>query len=164
MYCPQCGKELELDSAGRFCRYCGFLLNDTKDNLRGYTDVKRGAYKYANVSYMLLLVLFWIQYFNLVPWDSVWGGKFWLVCIFGFVFGLWFMGNWVAERPAKYVKFGKGEGTLEISEGDQARILPPSTGIPIRNIPIPETDKVLVTKSEMETPPSVTEHTTRHLS
>ena len=27
MYCPQCGRELSLDSGDvRFCRYCGFLL------------------------------------------------------------------------------------------------------------------------------------------
>ena len=123
MYCPQCGRELELDSDARFCRYCGFLLNDTKDTLRGYTEVKRQGYKYANLSYILLLVLFWIEYFDLIPWHSVWGGNFWLISILGFVFGLWFMGNWVADKPAKYVKDVKDEKTPEIAQGESRMAL-----------------------------------------
>jgi len=75
MYCPQCGRELELDSDVRFCRYCGLALSDTKDTLRGYTEVKREGYKYTNLSYILLLALFWIQYFGLIQWRSFWGGN-----------------------------------------------------------------------------------------
>src|SRR5215213_4829146 len=104
MYCPQCGRELELDSDVRFCRYCGLALSDTKDTLRGYTAVKLEGYKFTNLSFILLLMLFWIQYFDLIPWRSFWGGDFWLIVILGFIVGLWCMGIWVADRPAKYVK------------------------------------------------------------
>ena len=104
MYCPQCGREVELDGDTRFCRYCGLALGETRENLLGFSAVKREGYKFINVSFVLIAVLFWIQYFGLVPWSSFWGGNFLLILIFGFVFGLWFMGNWVVDRPAKYVK------------------------------------------------------------
>ena len=133
MYCPQCGRELELESDVRFCRYCGFLLNDTKDTLRGYTEVRREGYKYANLSYILLLVLFWIEYFDLIPWQSVWGGNFWLIMILGFIFGLWFMGNWVADKPAKYVKGRKDKEPLKIAQTYRNKELPPSKTIPSPN-------------------------------
>lgn len=158
MYCPQCGREFEPDGDARFCRYCGFLLSDTKDTLRGYTEVRREGYKYANLSYILLLVLFWIQYFNLIPWQSVWGGNFWLVSILGFIFGLWFMGNWVADKPAKYVKARKDKETLHIAQTERNKELPPS-----RSIPITKTERDNVNMPEMA-PSSVNEHTTRHLS
>lgn len=160
MYCPQCGREFEPDGDARFCRYCGFFLNDTKDTLRGYTEVRRGGYKYANLSYILLLVLFWIQYFNLIPWQSVWGGNFWLISILGFIFGLWFMGNRVADKPAKYVKRRKDEETTpEIAWTERNKELPPS-----RSIPVAKTGKDNVNTPEMAAPPSATEHTTQHLS
>ena len=137
MYCPQCGRDLELDNDARFCRYCGFLLNDTKDTLRGYTEVKRQGYKYANLSYILLLVLFWIEYFDLIPWRSVWGGNFWLISILGFVFGLWFMGNWVADKPTTYVKDVKDEETPEIAQGESRTAL-----LSTQNTPIAKADKL----------------------
>lgn len=104
MYCPRCGRDVELETEVRFCRYCGFSLVDTKDTLRGYTEIKRQGHTFINVSYLLLLALFWIQYFRLIPWDSIWGGAFFLISVVGFIFGLWFMGNWVVDKPAKYVK------------------------------------------------------------
>jgi hypothetical protein len=129
MYCPQCGRELELDNDVRFCRYCGLPLSDTKDTLRGYTEVQREGHKYTNLSYILLLVLFWIQYFGLIPWRTFWGGNFWLILIIGFIFGLWFMGNWVVDRPGKYVKKTNREESADLTSGEKAirsRALPPS--------------------------------------
>lgn len=159
MYCPQCGMDFESDGDTRFCRYCGFLLNDTKDTLRGFTEVRRQAYKYANLSFILLLVLFWIEYFDLISWHSVRGGDFWLISILGFIFGLWFMGNWVADKPANYVKDRKNEETPEIALTEQSKALPSA-----QSIPITKADRGIAKTPEMTPPPSATEHTTRQLS
>lgn len=162
MYCPQCGRELELDSDVRFCRYCGLPLSDTKDTLRGYTEVKREGYKYTNLSYVLLLVLFWVQYFGLIPWRSLWGGNFWLILVVGFIFGLWFMGNWVVDKPAKYVKKKIHEGAEEMTAGEKGirgGALPPSQGVPI-----PAVDKRKTNTAEMVKPSSMAEETTRRLT
>jgi hypothetical protein len=162
MYCPQCGRELELDSDVRFCRYCGLSLSDTKDTLRGYTEVKRQGYKYVNLSYILLLALFWIQYFDLIPWRSVWGGNFLLILIIGFIFGLWFMGNWVVDRPTRYVKARKVEETPGLAQGKTdipVKALPPSQGTPVA---IP--DKRAVKTQEIVKPSSITDDTTLSLA
>jgi len=161
MYCPQCGRELELESEVRFCRYCGLQITDTKDTLRGYTAVKREGHIYTNLSYILLLVLFWIQYFSLIPWRSIWGGDFWLILIVGFIFGLWFMGNWVVDKPAKYVKNKDQAEPAELApdeKGIKTRALPPSLGVPM-----PTVDKRNLRKSEMIKSSSVVEDTTRRL-
>jgi hypothetical protein len=58
MYCPQCGRELDLDSGKvRFCRYCGFALLDTKEALQGYSGQKRWAAVTISMSYTLLLIV-----------------------------------------------------------------------------------------------------------
>jgi zinc-ribbon domain len=162
MYCPQCGRELELDSDVRFCRYCGLSLSDTKDTLRGYTEVKREGYKYTNLSYILLLVLFWIQYFDLVPWGSVWGGNFLFILIIGFIFGLWFMGNWVVDRPAGYVKAGRVGETPELAQGKAD--IPAKALLPSQGAPVPTPDKRSVRTKEIVKPASITEDTTRSLA
>ncbi len=162
MYCPQCGRDLELDSDVRFCRYCGLPLSDTKDTLRGYTEVKREGYKYTNLSYILLLVLFWIQYFGLIPWRSFWGGDFWLILTVGFIFGLWFMGNWVVDKPAKYVKNKNREEPAELTPSEKGS---PSRALPLpQGVPIPTVDKRNMNTAEMVRPANVVEDTTRRLT
>ncbi len=151
MYCPRCGRDVELETEVRFCRYCGFSLVDTKDTLRGFTEVKRQGQVFVNLSYLLLLALFWVQYFRLIPWERIWGGTFLLILVVGFVFGLWFMGNWVADRPAKYLK-KKPEGA-ELA-GEPARELRPA---PIEMV---EGDRQTAEILERR---SVTENTTRAL-
>jgi hypothetical protein len=55
MFCPRCGRELELDSGEiRFCRYCGFALADTKDALHGYSERKRVGFSIVTCSYALV--------------------------------------------------------------------------------------------------------------
>jgi hypothetical protein len=162
MFCPNCGREIEPDSDVRFCRYCGLALTETKDNLRGYSEVKREAYKFINVSFVLVAILFWIQYFGLIPWGSFTGGNFLLILIFGFVFGLWFMGNWVVDKPAKYVKRKDGDEMAELGAPQTSELenkLPSAGGepIPARDIRINKT-------VEMIERPSVTDNTTRELS
>ena len=162
MYCPQCGREQELESDVRFCRYCGLSLSDTKDTLHGYMTVKREGYKYTNLSYVLLLLLFCVQYFGLIPWRSLWGGDFWLILTLGFIFGLWFMGNWVVDKPAKYVKGqrrGETAGPIEIETSAQKRGLPPSPGATI-----PIAGGLNVDTSEVVKPSGTREGTTRRLT
>jgi hypothetical protein len=162
MYCPQCGREVELDGDVRFCRYCGLALSDTKDTLHGYSEVRREAYRFINVSFLLIAILFWIQYFGLVPWNSFLGGNFLLILIFGFIFGLWFMGNWVVDKPAKYVKSKTGDGPAEpvIPASRTQRLeLPDSKGEAI-----PAGDMEINRTAEMVERPSVTDETTRALS
>ena len=162
MFCPNCGREVEPDSDVRFCRYCGLALSETKDNLRGYSEVKREAYKFINVSFVLVAILFWIQYFGLIPWGSFTGGNFLLILIFGFVFGLWFMGNWVVDKPAKYVKRKDGDGTRELSVSEtygSQKNLPFANDESVR----PASPRVKKT-AEMIERSSVTDHTTRELS
>ncbi len=58
MYCPQCGRELNLDSGDVwFCRYCNFLLTDTKEALQGYSKQKRTGFSIVTWSYALLLIV-----------------------------------------------------------------------------------------------------------
>ena len=162
MFCPNCGREVDTDGDVSFCRYCGLALTETKDNLRGYSEVKREAYKFINVSFVLVAILFWIQYFGLIPWSSFTGGNFLLILIFGFVFGLWFMGNWVVDKPAKYVKKKDGDGMPELGAGETKALphkLPLTGGEPVaaRDIRVTKT-------AEMIERSSVTDHTTRELS
>jgi|SRR5829696_2184813 len=162
MFCPKCGREVEPDGDVRFCRYCGLALAETKDNLRGYSEVKREAYKFINVSFVLVAILFWIQYFGLIRWSSFTGGNFLLILIFGFVFGLWFMGNWVVDKPAKYVKKKDDDRVAEllIAETNPLRKeLEASREAPVQaeNIRVERT-------AEMVERSSVTDQTTRELS
>ncbi|HUR96739.1 MAG TPA: zinc ribbon domain-containing protein [Pyrinomonadaceae bacterium] len=152
IFCPKCGREVETDGDVRFCRYCGLALSETKDNLRGYSEVKREAYKFINVSFVLVAILFWIQYFGLIPWSSFTGGNLLLILIFGFVFGLWFMGNWVVDRPAKYVKKNHEGG--ELAEPARTPSLSPGEPIPA----------AATQTAELVERASVTDHTTRELS
>jgi hypothetical protein len=152
LFCPQCGRKIEPDSEVRFCRYCGLAITETRDNLRGFSEVKREGYKFINVSFVLAAILFWVEYFEFIPWDSVWGGRFFLVLIFGFIFGLWFMGNWVVDRPAKYLK------TKNVTD--------PATPSP-KELPFAEPDPAadwsVKRSTEKVERTSVTDNTTREL-
>jgi len=161
MFCPQCGREVEPAGDVRFCRYCGLALGDTRDNLLGFSEVKREGYKFINVSFVLVAILFWIQYFGLIPWKSFWGGNFILILIFGFIFGLWFMGNWVVDRPARYVKKkGIEEAELVVGEtNDLQKALPVS-----HSEPVPAGDLRANKTAEMIERSSVTDDTTQRLS
>lgn len=158
MYCPQCGRESELDGDTRFCRYCGLALGETRDNLRGFTDVKREGYKFINLSFVLAAILFWIQYFGLIAWTSFWGGNFLLILIFGFIFGLWFMGNWVADRPAKYVKNKDANKRPKLTLVEKKPL--PSD----QADPIPARDIFSKPTTELVENRTVTDDTTRKLS
>src|SRR5688500_8033116 len=78
MYCPRCGKELELDSGEiRFCRYCGLSLVDTKEVLHGYSEQKRTGFSIVTWSYVLLLIVTLLLHGRYVSLDSSW--TYWIL-------------------------------------------------------------------------------------
>lgn len=80
MYCPQCGRELDLDSGDvRFCRYCGFALDDTKEALQGYSKQKRVGFSIVAWSFALLLMVALLMHENYIPLNTGWG--YWLTAI-----------------------------------------------------------------------------------
>ena len=99
-------------------------------------------------------ILFWLNYFGLVSWTSFWGGNFLLILIFGFSFGLWFMGNWVVDKPAKYVK-KKDDAVAELA-GAETHALPASNAVPVSDFKVSKT-------LELNDRPTVTDDTTRQL-
>jgi hypothetical protein len=77
MFCPQCGRELELDAeAVRFCRYCGFPLSDTQESLQGYAKHKRTGFAVVTWSYALLALVALSLHEKYLPINTGWG--YWL--------------------------------------------------------------------------------------
>ena len=80
MYCPQCGREVDLESSDvRFCRYCGFSLLDTKESVQGYSQQKRVGFSIVTWCYGLLLIVTLLLHGQYIPLDTGWG--FWLSAI-----------------------------------------------------------------------------------
>ena len=80
MYCPQCGRELSLDSGDvRFCRYCGFLLTDTRESVQGYSQQKRTGFSVVTWSYALLLIVTVLLHGSYIPIAAGWG--YWVSAI-----------------------------------------------------------------------------------
>lgn len=78
MYCPQCGRELILDSGEiRFCRYCGFSLVETKEALHGYSEQKRVGFSIVTWSYVMLLLVTLLLHGKYVSLDTGW--VYWLL-------------------------------------------------------------------------------------
>lgn len=74
MFCPQCGRELSLDSGDvRFCRYCGFSLLDTKESIQGYSKQKRTGFSVVTWSYTLLLIVTLLLHGGYIPLAEGWG-------------------------------------------------------------------------------------------
>lgn len=77
MYCPQCGRELSLDSGDvRFCRYCGFSLTDTRESIQGYSKQKRTGFSVVTWAYALLLIVTVLLHGSYIPLAAGWG--YWL--------------------------------------------------------------------------------------
>ena len=74
MYCPKCGRELDLGSGDvRFCRYCGFSLIDTREELQGYSKQKRAGFSIVTWAYTLLLLVALLLQGRYVSLDTRWG-------------------------------------------------------------------------------------------
>ena len=109
MYCPQCGRELDLDSGEvRFCRYCGFSLIDTKEALQGYSKQKRIGFSIVTWSYALLLLVTLLLHGNYIPLHT--GSGYWLSALL-IVVSVSFFGS-AALSALKPAMFTKKKGAL----------------------------------------------------
>ncbi len=118
MYCPQCGRELDLGSGDvRFCRYCGFSLTDTKEALQGYSEQKRTGFSIVTWSYALLLLVTLLLHGNYIPLNTGWG--YWLSALL-IVVSVSFFGSAAlsALKPAMFAKKKRsGKGALQSAGG-----------------------------------------------
>jgi len=168
MYCPKCGRELDLDSGEiRFCRYCGFELADTKDALRGYSEHKRIGFSVVTWSYALLLIVALVLHGEYVSLDTPW--VYWLITALIVVSASLFISAAVsALKPAIFLTGNRRKkATLKAhedkndpgnSEGYDAPLLPP-----IHEAVTNLSDRG-ATKEALKQPRSVTEETTKRLS
>jgi hypothetical protein len=158
MFCPQCGRELSLDSGDvRFCRYCGFSLLDTKESLQGYSKQKRIGFSVVTWSYALLLIVTLLLHGAYIPLATGWG--YWTPAILIVVSVSLFVSAAVsALKPAMFSKSLPG-GKGALSE--------PLTSTDILNAKSHPERPMLVGEPERITarvePASVTESTTRRL-
>jgi len=166
MYCPRCGKELELDSGEiRFCRYCGLSLADTKDVLHGYSEQKRTGFSIVTGSYALLLIVTLLLHGRYVSLDTRW--IYWLLTALIVISASFFCSAAVsASMPALFSKMRIGGKSKLEADGDTRDTLPgavspKSLGAPT-TIPLeaPGRDQ----REAIKEPRSVIEGTTRKLS
>lgn len=166
MYCPQCGRELELDSGEiRFCRYCGFSLTETKEALHGYSRQKRMGFSIVTWAYALLLLVTLLLHGQYVSLDTRWG--YWIPT-FLIVISVSFFVSAAASalKPALFSKSKRGnqtklEGqadTRELSGTGQAASLLPTPGVPVTDFASQGQRRETVGE-----PRSVVEGTTRKL-
>ncbi len=171
MYCPQCGRELELDSGEvRFCRYCGFLLSDTKEALKGYSGQKRMGFAIVSMSYTLLLILSLLMHGGYVSLDRTrWAYWLFLILIvlsFSFFFAATLSAVWPARFQSKAKRrdketletHGDSPGALRSAEGHGTSLLPP------QRVPVTEFRNQGRKSAKAEEPRSVIEGTTKTLN
>jgi hypothetical protein len=168
MYCPQCGRELDVDSGDvRFCRYCGFTLVDTKESLQGYSEQKRTGFSIVTWSYALLLIVTLLLHSKYIPLDTRWG--YWLSAILIAVSVSFFVSaSLSALKPAMFSKAERGgKGVLEPvggnpnALGDEVRhasSLPASPGMSVTDLSEQERRT-----AKVKQPRSVAEGTTKRL-
>ena len=149
MYCPQCGRELNLDSGDvRFCRYCGFLLTDTKEALQGYAKQKRTGFSVVTWSYALLLIVTLLLHGSYIPIAAGWG--YWVSAILIVVSVSLFASAAVsAMKPQLFSKPAGGQKKLDHAQStDQLSDVSPAS----------------LPSGVRENVPSVTEATTKRLA
>ena len=129
MYCPQCGRELSLDSGDvRFCRYCGFLLTDTKESVQGYSQQKRTGFSVVTWSYALLLIVTVLLHGSYIPIAAGWG--YWVSAVLIVVsISLFASAAVSAMKPQLFSKRAGGEkkldqtpSTNDLSSGSPAKL------------------------------------------
>ena len=168
MYCPQCGRELDLDSSEvRFCRYCGFSLLDTKEALEGYSKQKRTGFSVVTWSYALLLIVALLLHGKYLPLDTRWG--YWLSAVL-IVVSVSFFSSFAmsAMKPAMFSKYKRGGDGALVPHRDKPNApmsaerdissLPASAGELITELIGPERPM-----SKVKQPRCVTEGTTKRL-
>lgn len=160
MYCPQCGRELDLDSEKtRFCRYCGFSLLDTKESLQGYSKQKRAGFSVVAWSYALLLLVTLLLHGQYVSLNTGW--VYWLLTILIVASVSFFASAAVsALKPALFSKAKPRDKTKSAqvgieSEGRSTSQLPPA------NVAAMDLSNQVRTREGIKEPRSVVEETTR---
>jgi hypothetical protein len=158
MYCPQCGRELDLDSGEvRFCRYCGFSLVDTKEALHGYSEQKRTGFSVVTWSYVLLLIVTLLLHGKYISFDRGWA--YWLSAILIVVsVSLFASASLSALMPAKFAKITRGKGALESQQDNQNALKSAEEDVTIRPGMRGRQEKIT---ARLEQPPSVTEGKTK---
>jgi hypothetical protein len=166
MFCPQCGRELDLDRGQvRFCRYCGFALADTKDALHGYSEQKRTSFAVVTCSYALLLIVTLLLHAKYIPLETGWG--YWLSALLIVMSVSFFVSAAVsALKPGLFSKSSqRGRSALEVQQDNPNSLksaavhgeLPlPGPGL----VDLNEQEKVM---ARVSPPGSVTEGTTKRL-
>ena len=132
MYCPQCGRDLDLDPADiRYCRYCGFSLLDTKEALQGYSKQKRIGFSIVAWSYSLLLIVTLLLHGQYVSLNTGW--VYWLLTLMIVISASFFISAAVsAMKPSLFPKKkGRKEATPNRVRSDSLKSseaqLPPAT-------------------------------------
>lgn len=169
MYCPKCGRELELDSGEiRFCRYCGFSLSDTKEALQGYSEHKRIGFSVVTWAYALLLVVTLLLHGRYVSLDTGW--IYWLISILIVVSVSCFVSAAVsALKPALFSKAkNRNPAVAPPLHQDSLSTRPdldaqPAPLLPHANVPVTDLLNQRDRGVEMKEPRSVVEGTTKKL-
>jgi hypothetical protein len=166
MYCPRCGRELDLDSGEiRFCRYCGFSLVDTKEALHGYSEQKRLGFSIVTCAYALLLIVTLLLQGQYVSLNTGW--VYWLLTLLIVVSVSFFASAAIsALKPAMFLKvMRRDKVTLEpaadganVLKNDEGRVLSPG------NMPLTNFSNQGQTRDPVREPRSVVEGTTHRLN
>ena len=156
MYCPQCGRELDLGSGDvRFCRYCGFSLIDSREELQGYSQQKRAGFSIVTWAYALLLLVTLLLHGRYVSLDTRWG--YWIPTLLIVISVSFFTSaSLTALQPAMFGKHKSKDKRLIEGQKEPHEAIEPGRS-PGELI---ERQKVEVNIAK---PSSVTEGTTRRL-
>jgi hypothetical protein len=163
MYCPQCGREIDLDSGDvHFCRYCGFSLVDTKESLQGYSEQKRTGFSVVTWSYVLLLLVTLLLHGKYISVDTRWMYWFSAILIVASV-SLFVSASVSALKPALFAKGKrKATGALESPDyqGNALNSAEDRVGVSSGKSGMGLGGKEKIT-ARVDQPPSVTEENTR---
>ena len=165
MYCPRCGRELDLDSGEiRFCRYCGFSLVDTKEALHGYAEQKRMGFSIVTWSYALLLIVTLLLHGQYVSLNTGW--VYWLLTLLIVASASFFASAAIsALKPALFSKtMRRDKATLE-PHADRASTLGNTEGhvLSTGNMPLTDFSNQGEKREAVRESRSVIEGTTRKL-
>lgn len=154
MYCPQCGRELDLGSGDvSFCRYCGFSLIDTREELQGFAKQKRAGFSVVTWAYALLLIVTLLLHGKYVSVDTGWG--YWATALLIVLSVSFFVSaSFSAMKPAMFARTKRDRNAELGPRTENTGAIP--AGQPLREI----NSRERIT-ANLRQPPSVTKNTTK---
>jgi hypothetical protein len=168
LYCPQCGRELDMESGKiRFCRYCGFSLDDTKDALHGYSEQKRLGFTIVTCSYALLLLITLLLHGQYVSLNTGW--VYWLstLLIVASV-SLFISAATSALKPELFSRAMRRDKTKLAPRADSANVISGDeenrASLPPARVPVNDIRNQAAENEPVREPRSVVEGTTRKLN